>query len=476
MDEIFNDINSMESIPEVGEDNSFSEEITDLEYKEIIGEESPLSDKELFLPDIEEEVLEEIYKTGKKKKKRKNKKKRNDNNPQTDDPVEETDLHGNEQGYIQHFAEEETGTFIDSENISSKKDIILQKYNEAFKDSYEKSPKYISKEHTQGKESETKKEIRNASLKEESPIEASDNSEKYINKSIADTPGTESFTGSNNAEKNRNTAHELYEINSIKDLTDHITEIPLQNMKGVQTEPGTYAHDEKKTNPLNENRDVFPSPGSFAMELYKNSGQTKQHLENSHSDNQDIKKVKTSEYTDKQKERDKKEDKQESFSRKFSIKGDGSQFTSHLADAGRGLSAALLLASDDPDSIDYEQRENAYYISSVARDVFDSLGNMGLKASAKMAKDYSYNFEKGTLKAKKLIAEGVISKDELGTSDKGKTFKKELEQRGVSKKDAKYISSHRKEIKDAIESKIILNDFSKHMEDKDNPNVFAKII
>ena len=129
MEEFFNDINSMEGILEDSESTSFTEEITDLEYREIIGEEGPISDKELVLPDIEEEVLEEIYKkTGKKKPKKKNKKRRTENNVAAES-IDDTKSPDMGYGDIQHPAEEITGTSINSGNIPSKKDIILQRYN-----------------------------------------------------------------------------------------------------------------------------------------------------------------------------------------------------------------------------------------------------------------------------------------------------------------------------------------------------------
>lgn len=44
MDEIFNDLNSIEDITEVSDNALDTEDISNLEYKEIIGEEAPILD------------------------------------------------------------------------------------------------------------------------------------------------------------------------------------------------------------------------------------------------------------------------------------------------------------------------------------------------------------------------------------------------------------------------------------------------
>ena len=75
MDEIFNDLNSIEDITEVSDNALDTEDISDLEYKEIIGEEAPVLDGESIIPDIEEEIREKIYKKTRKKQKKKKKRK-----------------------------------------------------------------------------------------------------------------------------------------------------------------------------------------------------------------------------------------------------------------------------------------------------------------------------------------------------------------------------------------------------------------
>lgn len=472
MDEIFNDLNSIEDITEDSDNVLDTEEISDLEYKEIIGEEAPILDGESIIPDVEEEIREKIYKKTRKKQKKKKKKKSGGNEALTTDPSEEEDFEYKDLTHAKSSLEEEPSIYAGREKQPSKKDIILQKYNEAFLDPYEKNPEYKVQHQTKEKKPEADIDTTEAPIRDDIKQEVLSNSKEDILSANGNAQGIKTSAVSNRDEERSSTNSEPYEIDSVTELAEHIKEVPLQKVKGLNTYSEEDTFNQKKSEPANGNKCIFQMPGSFAMELFKNPGKKYQDYGYTHDQKKPIEHEKVSESREKVKERNDKEEKEESFSRKFKIKGEGSQFTSHLSDAGRSLTAALLLSSDDPESIDYEQRENAYYISSVAKDVFDSLGNMGLKASAKMAKDYSYKLERGTAKANRLIAEGVISKDELGSASKNKVFRKELEQRGISKKDARYISSHRKEIKDAIEAKIILSEFSGKMED--TPNVFAK--
>ncbi|SDB56477.1 NlpC/P60 family protein [Butyrivibrio sp. INlla16] len=164
--------------------------------------------------------------------------------------------------------------------------------------------------------------------------------------------------------------------------------------------------------------------------------------------------------------------KKEDYSRKFRISGEKIPISESIANAGKTMTSAVMLQGVETDSIDSEQGSDFYRISTIVNDVWESLGQMGLKASARMAKDAAQKLEKNTAKTAELVGAGQISIDQLRSNEKAKVFSRKLKESGVNKKTARYISRHRQEIADAIEAKIELSEFAEKT--KKVENVFAK--
>ncbi len=420
------------------------EEISDLEYKDIIGEEDAYTAE--MLPDGNEIditfALGRIPNKQKKKPKKKKKQKK---------PEEEQD--SNKEAVIK---EASSSKAVTEEKEQGKPGKIgnVPKAETRKKDTYkevvpeEESYKINTIEDLAGHIRIIPKETEASVLNDKAKTVAI--SEKKAQEKISADPKekAESFKKETEAPKDSGASNSINTVNTYVD---------------------TAKHEDIKTFSI-----YYLGKSKEKAEKKKNTFHAEHKERIKENKPQSDKPVSQKEEKEKKKEENKKEKEEASkdYSRKVRIKGEGISAKEQIANAGRAVASAIIIQGADADSVDAEQKEVMYQAALIAGDVWESLGQMGLKASAKMAKEYAYSLEENTAKSAELISEGRLSINELRGCEKASVFASSLEQSGVDKKSAKYISRHREEIADAIEAKIELNEFAKKA--KDIEHVFAK--
>ncbi|MBR5355622.1 MAG: hypothetical protein IK121_01735, partial [Lachnospiraceae bacterium] len=291
------------------------------------------------------------------------------------------------------------------------------------------------------------------------------------------------------------TKTKTYKINTIEELSHHIKELPKEKQK-----VGDRASENERHEPQSGDAYISKDEASFSEDILHKSftvsalpevsdelgtfsiyylNKSKAQSEKKHADHQvqrsdkGLAEKETSEHKQESKNTEKISDSEKKdYRRKLRISGEKLPISESIANAGKTITTAAMLQGAETDSIDSEQSTELYRIASGAADVWESLGQMGLKASAKMAKDAARKLEKNTARTAEYVGAGQITIDQLRSNEKAKVFTKKLEEAGINKKTAKYISRHRQEIADAIEAKIELSEFAEKT--KDVEHIFAK--